>query len=65
MKNIAPYWKAVIGFIAPGAALIVAAVVPGTPGDSAITVGEWVTAAATCVVTAGAVYAAPRNRPAE
>lgn len=63
MNKIAPYWKSVVGFIAPGAALIVAAVMPGTPGDSAITAAEWITAAATCVVTAGAVYAAPRNQP--
>lgn len=63
MKRIAPYWKAAVGFVAPGASLVIAAVLPGSDGGSAITAAEWITAAATCVVTAGAVYAAPRNRP--
>lgn len=64
MKRIAPYWKAVVGFIAPGASLLIAAVLPVSDGGSAITSAEWITAAATPFVTAAAVYAAPRNRPA-
>lgn len=63
MKRIAPYWKAAIGFVAPGASLIIAAVLPGSDGGSAITQAEWITACATPFVTAAAVYAAPRNRP--
>lgn len=62
MKKIAPYWKAAVGFVAPGASLIIAAVLPGSDGESAITQAEWITAAATCVVTSGGVYAV-RNRP--
>ncbi len=64
MNKFAPYWKAAVGFIAPGASLLIAAVLPSSDGGSAITLAEWITAGATCVVTAGAVYAAPRNRDA-
>ena len=65
MDRIAPYWKAAVGFVAPGASLLIAAVLPGSDGGSAITAAEWITAGATCIVTAAAVYAAPRNRPRE
>lgn len=65
MKNIAPYWKAVVGFIAPGASIVIASVLPGSDGGTAITMAEGITAAATCVVTGAAVYSAPKNAPAE
>lgn len=65
MNKIAPYWKALVGFVAPGATILIASVLPGSEGGSAITIAEGVTAGATCVVTAAAVYAAPKNRPAE
>lgn len=58
----AKYWKAAVGFVAPGASLVIAAVTEGSPGGSAITSAEWITAAATCVVTSAAVAAAPRNQ---
>jgi hypothetical protein len=48
--------KAIVGFVAPGAVLIIAAVQDGSPGDAAITSGEWWTVAAVCVATAGGVY---------
>ena len=48
--------KAVVGFVAPGAVLVIAAVQAGSPGDAAITQGEWWTVAATCFATAGGVY---------
>jgi predicted cobalt transporter CbtA len=51
MRKIAPYWKALVGFIAPGATLVIA-------GSR-----DWLVIVATCVVTAAAVYAAPRNKP--
>jgi hypothetical protein len=56
MNKLAPYWKAAVGFIAPGATLIVA-----QGGD--LTGKEWLVALATCVVTSAAVYAAPKNKP--
>ena len=61
MEALAPYWKAVIGFIAPAAALLISAVTEGSAGGEAITAGEWITAACTAVVTAGAVYAVPNK----
>jgi hypothetical protein len=48
--------KALVGFVAPGAVLVIAAVQEGSPGDGAITSGEWWTIAAVCVATSGGVY---------
>lgn len=62
MEKLAPYWKAVVAFIAPGAAIIISAVLPGSDGGTAITGSEWVTAACTSVITAAGVYAV-RNQP--
>lgn len=60
--TIAPYAKAVVGFVAPAATVLVAAVLPDSPGAEAITSGEWITAACTAVITASVVYSVP-NRP--
>lgn len=49
------YWKALIGFVAPGAVLIGSAVLEPSAGGTAITTGEWVTAAVACVVTSAGV----------
>jgi len=54
-----PYLKAIVGFVAPGAVLIGAAVVEGSPGGSRITGAEWITAAVACIVTAAGVWATP------
>lgn len=62
MDKIAPYWKAVVGFVAPGAAIIVSAVTDASAGGAAITAGEWVTAVCTAVITAAGVYAV-ENKP--
>jgi hypothetical protein len=59
LTKIAPYYKAIVGFAAPGAVLITAAVQEASPGNSAITTAEWVTAVCACVVTAAGVYSAP------
>lgn len=61
MNRIAPYWKAVVAFIAPGAVVITAATLAASAGGDAITQAELITAACACIVTAGGVYAAPRN----
>jgi len=63
MNSIKPYFKAVVGFVVPGAVVIGSAVLDGSDGGTAITGAEWVTAAVACIVTSGAVYAA-RNTPA-
>jgi hypothetical protein len=57
VEHIAPYWKAVMGFIAPGAAILVSSVMDGSAGGEAITQGEWITAVCTAVITSAAVYA--------
>ncbi len=62
MDAIAPYWKAVMGFFAPAATIIVASVLETSDGGTRITSSEWITALATSVITAGAVYA-KGNKP--
>jgi hypothetical protein len=64
MNRITPYWKALLGFIAPGAVLIGSAVTDGSQGGSSITTSEWVTAIVACVVTSAAVGFGPSNKPA-
>lgn len=61
MNKIAPYWKAVVGFIAPGAVVLTAAVQDASPAGSAVTSGEWLTAICACVITGAGVYGV-RNR---
>jgi hypothetical protein len=63
LDKIAPYWKAVVGFIAPGAIVITSAVLEGSDGGSAITGSEWILALCSAVITSAGVYAFP-NRPA-
>ena len=60
---IAPYWKAVVAFVTPGAVVIGSAVLEGSDGGSTITGAEWVTAIVACVVTAGGVWAVPNRDP--
>lgn len=62
MKKIAPYWKALIGFIAPGAVVIGASVLSGSDGGTAVTQAELITAGVAMVVTGGGVYA-KKNAP--
>lgn len=62
---LAPYAKAIVGFLAPGAVLIGAAVQDGSAGGAAITSAEWVQAIVACVVTAAGVYAIPNTKTSE
>lgn len=64
MKKLAPYWKALVGFIAPGAVLIGSALTEASDGGTTITGAEWGAAVVACIVTSAAVYRVP-NRPAE
>lgn len=57
LEKVAPYWKAVVGFVAPAAVVLTAAVTESSAGGTAITAGEWVTAGCAAVITAGGVYA--------
>lgn len=60
---IAPYWKAFVAFVAPGAVALIAAVQPDSAGGSAITTAEVVAAVCACFVTAGGVYLTPNRLP--
>ena len=64
MEKIAPYWKAVVGFIAPAAGFLIGAVTEASDGGATITASEWITALCTAIVTSAVVYSVP-NRPAE
>lgn len=57
IQTVRPYWKAVVGFLAPGAVVLTSAVTEASAGGEHITQGEWVTAACAAVITAAAVYA--------
>ena len=59
IDKIAPYWKAVVAFVAPAATILTSAVTETSAGGTAITPGEWVTAVCACFITAAAVYAVP------
>ena len=63
MTKIAPYWKAVVGFVSPGIVGLVAAVQDGSPGASSVTAAEWVGIAAACLLTAAGVYGIPNRDP--
>lgn len=60
---LAPYAKAVVALVAPGAVLIGSAVQDGSAGGAAITSAEWVQAIVACIVTAAGVYAVPNANP--
>lgn len=55
-QKLAPYWKAVVAFVAPGAVVITSAVTDASAGGTTITGAEWVTAAAACIITSAGVY---------
>lgn len=57
MNKIAPYWKAFIAFIAPGAVVIESSVLENSAGGETITTREFVGAIVAAVVTAAGVYA--------
>ena len=61
LSKVAPYAKAIVGFVAPAAVTIGAAVQDSSAGGSAITQAEWVTAAVACIVTSAAVWGTPNK----
>lgn len=58
MKKIAPFYKAIVAFVAPGAALLILDAATGSIGQT-----DLIVAGLTCVTASAAVYAAPRNAP--
>lgn len=63
MSKLAPYWKTVVGFIAPGAVIIGSAVTEASDGGTRVTTAEWVTALVACIVTSAGVYTVPNRDP--
>ena len=61
MNALAPYFKAVVAFIAPGAVVLTSAVTDASAGGEYITAGEWVTAVCATIITGAAVYAVPNK----
>ena len=57
-KYIAPYWKAVLGFLVPGVTVVSTALL--TKG--VITANDWLQALFASILTAGGVYAV-KNKP--
>jgi len=55
MSNIGTYWKAVIGFIAPGVVILASSITAGSDGGTHITSTEWITALIACVLTSAGV----------
>lgn len=53
---------ALIAFLAPGAAVVGAAVLVASPGGSEITAGEWVTAGVAAIVASAAIDAQVSRR---
>lgn len=49
------YWKAILGFLVPGAVVIGSAVTGNSESGSTITTSEWVTAIVAMIVTGAAV----------
>jgi len=63
MTKLAPYLKALVGFITPGVVGLVAAVQDASPAGSHITGPEWVGIGAACILTGGAVFGVPNKDP--
>ncbi|MGV0109846.1 hypothetical protein [Arthrobacter sp. CP30] len=61
MNKLAPYAKAVVAFIAPGATILTGAVLENSVGGTAVTQGELITAICATVITAAGVYAIPNG----
>jgi len=65
VNALAPYFKALVAFIAPAAVVLTSAVQSNSVGGELITSGEWVTAICATVITGAAVYAVPNTKKAE
>ncbi len=56
LSKLAPYRKAVAGFLTPALAALGVALLPGTPGGNAITQGELYSALGAALTTCGVVF---------
>ena len=64
-KYVAPYWKAIVAFVAPAAVVFTSAVTSSSAGGEVITQGEVVTAVCAMFITAATVWAVPNEEPYE
>lgn len=64
-KYVAPYWKAIVAFVAPAAVVFTSAVTDASAGGEVITQGEVVTALCAMFITAAAVWGVPNKQPYE
>lgn len=63
MNSIAPYYKAVAGFLVPFLTQLAAALTGTSDGGTNITSQEWLTAIITSLVAGGVVFAVPNKDP--
>ena len=63
--SLGDFLEGLITFLAPGASVVGAAVLMGSPGGERITAAEWITACVAAVVTSAAIdaRAARRGKP--
>jgi len=61
MDKIAPYYKAVAGFLIPFLTQIAAALTARSDGGTTITQSEWLTAILTSLAAGGVVFAVPNK----
>lgn len=61
MNKVGQYWKAIMGFVAPGVVVLGSAVTSGSAGGTNITRAEWISAAVAAFATASAVYVKGNN----
>lgn len=63
MDKIAPYYKAVVGFVVPFLTTIGSSLLESSDGGTAITASEWITATVIALTTGGVVFGV-ENKPA-
>ena len=51
--------KAIVGFLAPGVPLLIAAFTAESPGGSSVTAGEWAAIAGARLISGAGVYPVP------
>lgn len=56
MIDLSPYRKAIVGFIIPLAASVIAAMTPDSIGGVTIVPNEWIYAIAAAILTSAGVY---------
>jgi hypothetical protein len=63
LEKVAPYYKAVAGFVVPFLGSLATALVESSDNASEITGSEWLQAVLVALVAGGAVFAVPNRDP--